>query len=86
MSAPICYQRGDGKIRWQPTAGGARRVWYHSYATIGEWEKEWDDRLDTFTDTAPVVYRSKARAERIGRREEKRRAKEQMMQIKECEP
>ena len=82
MSHPVRYRRGDGKLLYQPVAGEARQVWRSSYATDG-YEKTWSDSWDADGDTYPVTYKSKARAERIGRREEKRRAKAELMRIEE---
>lgn len=83
MSHPIRYRRGDGKLLYQPVAGEARQVWRSSYATDG-YEKTWSDSWEADGNaTRPVTYKSKARAERIGRREEKRRAKAELMRIEE---
>lgn len=70
-SKPIRFVNGAGEERWQPALANGQRLVLASAA----WEvmDAWSSR----EEGKPVLYKSRRRAERVGRREAKREWREE---------
>src|SRR5690606_11179569 len=72
------YQNRRGASMWQPATHDGARLWLvSSYATDG-WELEWRYDEPAYENHRPKLFKSKARAERVARRRERKSARAEM--------
>ena len=75
------WRDGHGHPHWQPMLDDGKRLWRDSsYASYPAETTTWRSAQTTL---GPVTYRSRARAERVARREHKRRTKKRLSVIRE---
>ena len=75
---PVVWERGDGKILYQPRCNDRLLCWVSGYRS---WE------LLTFTrmfNYRPVLYRTKKRALRVAKRHANRVAKSALKEVREA--
>jgi len=66
-SEPRVWRNGDGKVRWQATAGIEAQWWLPIAGwSFTVWHPRGRDNI------SPVLYRSETRAARVGRRRDAR--------------
>lgn len=95
MAHTVTWRRGDGKYRYQP-AVGAERMWLAELQGFAFEAHTWSSDAHTrpllaatagdgyevpLIERTPILYRSKWWAQRIARREERRRAKEVFTEV-----
>ena len=77
------WQDGYGRSYWQPMLASGERLWRESCYEDGLTLSSGWSRCGV--GLGAVTYRSRARAERIARREQKRRDKKRLNEIREVQ-